>query len=169
MVIRNTFTLEVTIDISNRINVVSLKMVVNKKVVISSEEVNSKYIAGSIFQRELGELDRECFAVLCLDTKGKPTCFSIVHTGTLNQTLLHPREIFKVAISSNANSIIVGHNHPSGDVSPSQPDIENTKTIVSAGNLLGIQVLDHLIVSKHNTISLRSKNPKIFKEEIWKS
>ena len=149
-------------QISKSITVVSLMVNINKEIPLSKEEVGDQYIAGNIFQREIGNMDRENFAVLCLDTKGFPTCLSIAHIGTLNQTLLHIREIFKIAIVSNSNSIIVGHNHPSGDVNPSKEDIEKTKNIVEAGKVLGISVLDHIVVSSREASSMRNIYPNIF-------
>ena len=104
-------------------------------------------------------MDRECFSVICLDSKGVPTNYSVAHLGTLNNTLISNREIFKVAVKSNASSIIVAHNHPSGDVTPSKDDVSHTREIVKAGVILGILVLDHIIVSLNKGVSMRNKNP----------
>ena len=98
-----------------------------------------------------------------MDSKGFPTNYSLAHIGTLNNTLISNREIFKVAVKSNASSIIVAHNHPSGDVTPSEQDIENTKEIVKAGELLGINLLDNIIVSDIKGKSIRSLYPQVFK------
>ena len=108
--------------------------------------------------QEIGNNDRETFCVLCLDTKGNLVNLSIAHIGTLNQTLIHNREIFKIAVLSNANKIIVGHNHPSGELEPSSQDIEYTEAVIKAGNILGIEVLDHIIVNSDEGISIRSRN-----------
>ena len=94
----------------------------------------------------LGEADREYFVVVCLDTKNQPTNINICHVGSLNASLVHPRECFKPAILSNAASIMVYHNHPSFDPSPSREDCEVTRRLVEAGKILGIDVLDHIIM-----------------------
>lgn len=97
---------------------------------------------------KLSHLDRECFMVLHLDTKNCVTNEDIVSVGTLNSSLIHPRELFKSAIKESANSIILAHNHPSGDPSPSKEDREVTERVREAGKLLGINVFDHVIVGK---------------------
>jgi DNA repair protein RadC len=94
----------------------------------------------------LSKVDREHFVVLHLNSKNKVKKYETVAIGTLNQTLIHPREVFKSAIRENSNSIILVHNHPSGDVSPSDEDIKITDRLMKAGELLCIKVLDHVIV-----------------------
>lgn len=101
-------------------------------------------------------LDRENFVVLLLDTKNKVIGLNTVSVGTLNSALVHPREVFKPAILSNAASVILGHNHPSGDTTPSKQDIEITHNLVKAGDLLNIAVLDHVIIGDGYT-SLKAK------------
>ncbi|WP_369695473.1 JAB domain-containing protein [Alkalibaculum bacchi] len=83
---------------------------------------------------------------ISLDAKNQPTNVSVVSIGTLNSSLCHPREIFKVAIISNANSIIISHNHPSGDPNPSKEDISITSRLEEVGSLMGIPILDHIII-----------------------
>ncbi|MCF7926306.1 MAG: JAB domain-containing protein [Candidatus Izimaplasma sp.] len=144
------------------LSIVTLHMEVVKEIKLHEEVISTQYKAGDIFISEIGNKDKEHFCILCLDSKGKPTHFEIVHIGTLNQTLIHPREIFKTAILSNASSIIVGHNHPSGDLIPSSQDLKNTKHIVQAGSLLGVTVLDHIIVNDTSIHSIRNKQPYLF-------
>lgn len=91
---------------------------------------------------------QECFVVLTLDGANRLIDNTIVFQGTLNQSLVHPREIFAKAIEDRAAKIIVAHNHPSGSLEPSLDDIEVTKKLEEAGRLMGIEVLDHIIVSK---------------------
>ncbi len=91
--------------------------------------------------------DRETFVTLHLDTRNCPIAMEVVSIGTLNGSMVHPREVFKAAILNNAAQIILAHNHPSGDPTPSREDIELTKRMREAGELLGIEVLDHLIVT----------------------
>ena len=100
---------------------------------------------------------KEEFLVLLLDTKNRIIKTKRVSIGSLNQTLVHPREVFRFAIMENSNSIIISHNHPSGDPSPSKEDIDITKRLVEAGNFIGIKVLDHIIIGNDKYISLREK------------
>jgi len=95
---------------------------------------------------KISNLDRECFMVLLLDTKNTVLKEEIVSVGTLNGAIIHPRELFKSAIKESANSVILVHNHPSGDPTPSREDKEVTERVIDAGKLLGIDVLDHVIV-----------------------
>ncbi|MCB9906949.1 MAG: JAB domain-containing protein [Planctomycetes bacterium] len=95
----------------------------------------------------IGDEPREVFLVFLLDTSNGLQGYHIVSQGTLNSSLVHPREVFQPAILANAASIIVVHNHPSGDPTPSQADRDVTKRLVQAGNLLGIPLLDHLVVT----------------------
>ena len=90
----------------------------------------------------------EVFALLCLTTKHKVIAYHEVSRGTLDASLVHPREVYKVAFLANAASIILAHNHPSGDVTPSRDDISLTSRLAEAGTLLGVAVLDHLIIGR---------------------
>jgi DNA repair protein RadC len=100
---------------------------------------------------------QEVFGVLILNTKNKIVAVHEVSRGTLNSSLIHPREVFKPAVLHNAATIICFHNHPSGDPKPSEEDIEVTKRLVEAGKILGIEVLDHIIVSDEGYTSLNLK------------
>ena len=120
-------------------------------------------------------LQKEIVCVLCLDTKGgittkgvagdlnndlmsgKMLAESTVFEGTLNATVFHPREIFRFAIEESANSIVLVHNHPSGDPQPSQEDIRATKQLIEAGNQIGIKVLDHVIIGDGIFLSLKEE------------
>ena len=144
------------------IDVVSLKLIKNSEITIKTDRVSDHDTAIRVFQEQIGNMDRECFSVICLDSKGVPTNYSVAHVGTLNNTLISNREIFKVAVKSNASSILVAHNHPSGDLTPSNEDVTHTEMIVKAGEILGIPVLDHIIVSSNKGISIRNKRPEIF-------
>ena len=99
-----------------------------------------------IFRQVLKNEDRELFTMLSLDTKHRVIGANVVSQGALDMNIVHPREVFKTAILLNANCIIVCHNHPSGNITPSREDLETTKRLIKAGNLLGIPLLDHLIV-----------------------
>ena len=89
----------------------------------------------------------EVFILITLNTKNIVTGYFEVHRGTINTSLVHPREVFKRALLNNASNIMVAHNHPSGDPNPSKEDIQITERLKEAGNLLGINLLDHIIVA----------------------
>jgi DNA repair protein RadC len=89
---------------------------------------------------------QETFWVICLDRKNKPIGRTLVSLGTLGSTLVHPREVFKVAILSSAAAIVVAHNHPSGDPAPSAADVRVTRTLREASGIIDIPLLDHVIV-----------------------
>ena len=99
----------------------------------------------TIFREAFTGLDREHFTVVCLNPKHKPIGFNVVAIGSLTMALIHPREVFKLAVIQNAASIILMHNHPSGDPTPSQADMDLTRRLVQCGNLLDIKVIDHLV------------------------
>lgn len=108
--------------------------------VIHSPEDAANYL------RDLSILDQEHFEVIFLNTQNIVISRKNVFKGTLNSSIVHPREIFREAVRVSAASIIVSHNHPSGDVQPSREDIEVTKRLVDVGKLVGIEVLDHIII-----------------------
>lgn len=95
-------------------------------------------------------LDKEVFSVLCLDARNVVRRVEVVSVGTLSASLVHPREVFRPAIRAGAASIIVCHNHPSGDPTPSGDDVALTRRLVQVGELVGIEVLDHLILGHGN-------------------
>ena len=99
----------------------------------------------------------EVFILITLNTKNIVTGYFEVHRGTINTSLVHPREVFKRALLNNASNIMVAHNHPSGDPNPSKEDIQITERLKEAGNLLGINLLDHIIVGDDKYISLKEK------------
>jgi len=90
--------------------------------------------------------DKESFIILCLNTKNGILESNTISVGSLNANVVHPREVFKAALLASAANIIVVHNHPSGDPTPSREDIEITRKLVEAGNIMGITVLDHVII-----------------------
>lgn len=101
---------------------------------------------------------KEHFLVLSLDTRNHLINTQTISIGSLDSSIVHPREVFKEAISSTAASVIFAHNHPSGDPTPSEDDIKLTKRLVEAGEILGIEVLDHIIICDKDYISMKSKN-----------
>ena len=96
---------------------------------------------------DIASADREVFVVLHLDTRNRVVAHETTSIGSQNASLVHPREVFKAAILKGATSIILAHNHPSGDPAPSKEDIDLTHRLVEAGGLMGIQVLDHVVVA----------------------
>lgn len=108
--------------------------------------------------RDIKNWDKEVIVAFYLDTRNKIISREIVSIGTLNASVVHPREIFRTAIIRNACSIILAHNHPSGNVKPSNEDIEVTRKLKEAGVIIGIQLLDHLIVSREDYYSFEDEN-----------
>ncbi len=100
---------------------------------------------------------QEVFGILILNTKNKIVAVHEISRGTLNSSMVHPREVFKPAVLHNAASIICFHNHPSGDTEPSRNDIETTKRLVEAGKIMGIEVFDHIIVGDEEYVSLKER------------
>ena len=108
-----------------------------------------------LVREELVNADREMFLSIMLTVKNDLIGVETVSIGSIHATIITPRDVFKSAILANAVSIILCHNHPSGDLTPSDNDMEITKHLVEAGDLLGIKVLDHLIISNQGYRSLR--------------
>ncbi|MCL6446082.1 MAG: JAB domain-containing protein [Alicyclobacillus sp.] len=114
--------------------------------------------AANILRKYIGNADREMFVVMYLSTKHSVNAIHTVSIGTLDTSLVHPREVFKAAIMSNAACIIVGHNHPSGDPEPSPEDVMVTRRLAEAGKILGIEVMDHIVIGDDGRfVSLRAK------------
>lgn len=141
-----------------RIDLISLKVVRDKELVYVPDKIIG-YVADvfKLTKTLIAEADREHFLVFSLGMKNEINGIQICSIGTLSEAVIHPREIFKYSILKNASKIIVVHNHPSGDLTPSDADIRSTKQLVEAGNLLGIQVLDHLIVNSDDFFSFAEK------------
>jgi DNA repair protein RadC len=100
--------------------------------------------------------DCECLAALLLNTRKRVKGHQIVSLGTMDTLLVHPREVFRLAIMTAASALIVMHNHPSGESSPSEADIKVTRDLIRAGQLLKIELLDHVIIGNGNFTSLRA-------------
>ena len=142
---------------AKRINIVSIKMVKESSFLYQTRQILSPKDAYEMIKEQLEGLDREQFIIACLNTKNEPINILVVSVGTLNKAIVHPREVFKTAILSNAASIMAFHNHPSGETTPSQQDIQLTNRLYQAGELLGIKLLDHLIIGDGRFTSLKEK------------
>jgi DNA repair protein RadC len=111
-----------------------------------------------ILRDMLDDADREKLVVLYLNTKHVITGAEVVSTGSLNSSVVHPREVFKGALLASSAAIIVAHNHPSGDPTPSQEDVNVTERLKKAGEILGIELLDHIVVGENGRfVSLREE------------
>ena len=139
------------------------------------DKITSPTDVADLMMSKMRYLQKEIVCVLCLDTKGGVTTKGItgnidgnltwgkklseatVFEGTLNASVFHPREIFRFAIEESANSIVLVHNHPSGDPQPSQEDIRATKQLIEAGNHIAIKVLDHVIIGDGIFVSLKEE------------
>ena len=118
--------------------------------------VDSVEAAASLVRPHLMNKTKEHFIALLLDNRHHLIRLSPIAVGSLSATLVHPRELFKEAITASAAAMIVAHNHPSGDPQPSEPDLVLTQRLIQAGALLGIEVLDHLIVGADEVVSLKA-------------
>lgn len=123
-----------------------------ERYVVRSPEDGADYV-----MEEMRTLDQEHFIALFLNTKNQIIHSQTIFIGTLNSSVVHPREIFREAVRRSSASIIVAHNHPSGDPTPSPEDINVTKRLVKAGKIMGIEVLDHLVIGDGKFISLKEK------------
>ena len=115
----------------------------------------SKEVADSDIAKDILKSDREKFICIHLNIKNQIVSFEVVSTGSLTSSIVHPREVYKGAILSNAASVIFMHNHPSGDPEPSNDDIVITERLEKAGEILGINVLDHIIVARSGYYSFK--------------
>lgn len=123
----------------------------------ATRTVNGPSDAADIFRRMYPSPDRECLVVVCMDTQGQVRGLHTVSVGSLNASIVHPREVFKAAILTNAASIILVHNHPSDVTTPSSEDVSISKRIRAAGEIIGIELLDHVVVGEHDHTSLSEK------------
>lgn len=112
--------------------------------------------SAAAFMALLHDEPTEVFGVLCLTTKHGVIAYHEVSRGTLDSTLVHPREVFKAALLANAAAIVAGHNHPSGDPTPSPDDAALTRRLVAAGELLGVPVLDHVVIGDGRYYSFKA-------------
>lgn len=125
---------------------VRLTMVKEKELPYGVKRINEPELVAELAGQILKDADREYLLVISVDARSKPLAVEIVSIGTVNVSLAEPREIFKHSILNNAAGIILVHNHPSGDCEPSREDRRLTKRIEKCGELLGIEMYDHVII-----------------------
>lgn len=130
---------------------VALAAAPDKPVIKSPGDVST------LMMEKIRHHDREYFIVLNLNTKNQVIAEDTVSIGSLNASLVHPRELFKNAIKRSAAALILVHNHPSGDPAPSREDIDVTRRVAEAGKLLGIEVLDHVVIGDLKYVSFKEK------------
>ncbi len=116
-----------------------------------------KQYVNQVLLKEMRDYDREHFLVLYLDRKGGVIAKENVSVGGLHSSIVHPREVFKTAVKRSAASIILAHNHPSGDPAPSREDIDITRRLIDAGNIMGIEIIDHVIIGENTYCSFKEK------------
>lgn len=142
---------------------IQLKAALSLGIRASRQSVAPKYRienpihAYHLVKEELAFEKREVFMVILQDVKGHAITHQTVAIGTLSNTLIHPREVFYPAVRHKAASIILVHNHPSGDPTPSQQDVDVTHALIEVGKIMGIPVNDHLIIGDQGYVSLRQK------------
>lgn len=110
-----------------------------------------------LLEPDFRQLNKEHFTCFFLNTKNRVIFKEIISIGSLNAAIVHPREVFRAALKRCSASILCSHNHPSGDSTPSPEDIELTKRLVSAGEIVGIEVLDHIIIGGNSYVSLKEQ------------
>lgn len=120
-------------------------------------KITSPMSIANIYMGEMRFLNKEHFRIILLDTKNQIITTEEISIGTLNASIVHPRDVFKVAIKKNANSIILIHNHPSGDTRPSREDINVTLRLEEVGKIVGINVLDHIIIGDNKYLSFKEE------------
>ncbi len=140
-----------------KIDVVNIRLV-KEPSLYSETPIQSKDDVVKVVADELKNYDREVFAILNLKTNGQVINLNICSVGTLNEALISPREVLKSAILSNAAAFIAVHNHPSGNLNPSKEDIDTTKRLMMAGEIINIKMVDHVIIASETgeVFSMRS-------------
>jgi len=124
----------------------------NERYIIKSPEDGADYV-----MEEMRDLKQEHFIAMFLNTKNQVIHRQTIFIGSLNASIVHPREVYKEAVKRSAASVICAHNHPSGDPTPSQEDIHVTRRLTECGKMLGIELLDHLVIGDRNFVSLKEK------------
>ena len=146
------------------VDIVSIKMVREKSKIYENREIRSPLDIYELLKDTLEDADREMLIAVCLNNNYEPTNISTISIGSLAEATVHPREVFKVAILSNSQYLVLTHNHPSGSIAPSEHDRNITRRLAKAGEILGIELFDHIIISHKAYYSLRDLEPHLFEE-----
>jgi len=125
-----------------------------------SKELTNPEKVFKFMRSKIKDYSKEHFYVIALNSRNWSV--SEISIGTLDSSLVHPREVFSEAIKNKAVSVIFVHNHPSGDPEPSEEDLAITKKLIDSGNVLGIKVIDHIIITRSNFLSVQNQNPDLF-------
>lgn len=141
--------IKAVMELSKRI---SSALIINNRISVKSPDDVSR-----LLMEEMRYLRKEIFKIILLNTKNHILKSLNVSVGCLNSSIVHPREVFSEAVKAGCSGVLLAHNHPSGDPEPSSEDIETTKRLVNAGNILGIKVLDHIIIGDGRYISFKEQ------------
>ena len=145
----------------NELEVVNIRLV-KEPSLYSEQTLDSPQAVVELMAKELSQYDREVFCILNMKNNGQIINMNMVSVGTINASLVIPREVFKSSILANVSAIIGLHNHPSGNVKPSKEDMIVTRKLQKCGQLLGIELLDHIIVGGTNGKMLSFREEKMF-------
>jgi DNA repair protein RadC len=147
-----------------RVKSLQIKAVMELSKRISASLINGNKVTikspadvSMLLMEEMRHLKKEVFKVILLNTKNHIIKYLNISVGSLNASIVHPREVFSEAVKSGCSGMLLVHNHPSGDPEPSREDIETTQRLINAGSILGIRVLDHVIIGDGRYISLREQ------------
>lgn len=145
-----------------RINIYSVKLIKEKSELYDLMDIviRDPQVANDVIKKvlDINNSTVEKFGIITLTVKNKIAGIHIISIGNLNTSIVHPREVFQQAILNNANAVVLFHNHPSGDPTESIEDVEATKRLIEAGDILGIKVIDHIIVGEGNKyVSFKAK------------
>ena len=136
-----------------RIDVVSIQLVKEKSVLCEYRQINNPANTYKLLKDFLADSDRERFIVVCLNKKNEPINICTIGIGTVNHAIVSPFDVMKPALLSGSQRIILAHNHPSGDPNPSTDDFDITERMRQAGEILGIEVVDHIIIAGNKCFS----------------
>ena len=128
----------------------------SRQVKVSKYKIQSAFDIYELVKSEIAHLEQENFVVIYLNVKGEVIAKETIFIGTINQTLIHPREIFKPAIKLAASAVVFCHNHPTGDATPSNADLEATNKLMEASSIVGIDLVDHVIIGRDEYYSIKA-------------
>ena len=147
-----------------RVKALQIKAVMELSKRVSASFINNNRVTikspvevSTLLMEEMRHLKKEIFKIILLNTKNHIIKYMDVSVGSLNSSIVHPREVFSEAVKAGCSGVLLVHNHPSGDPEPSREDIETTQRLVNAGNILGIKVLDHVVIGDGKYISFKEQ------------